>query len=368
MTQYAMNAHTELDLAPGYLEARRRFLNAADSAHARTVSHLNPNAVGAEGEALFCDIAYLGPDHAGKRFIISSGVHGVEGYCGSALQVALLESSLLKSCANEIQFILVHALNPYGFSHHRRTTEDNVDLNRNFLDFCNESFNDPSYEAFRSAAFPDNWKGSSLESIYESVQAYIDVHGVDTFQRHMTKGQYIRSDDPYFGGTQPTWSRKMWEQICAQTAEGSDITAHIDLHSGLGPYGEAEIIFANTPTEWSLKQAKTWYGENNVKVPAHGDSLSPPVSGALPTGLSAATDKAVCIALEFGTVPIDTMLTSLISDNWLSHHPNCPDPLRQSIVSQTRQAFCSDDPDWLSSIWAITRRCVNEGIAGITNS
>ncbi len=40
----------------------------------------------------------------------------------------------LRSCLQNTGALLIHALNPYGFAWTRRVTEDNVDLNRNFVD------------------------------------------------------------------------------------------------------------------------------------------------------------------------------------------------------------------------------------------
>jgi len=93
---------------------------------------------------------------SGNEFIDvihSSGVHGVEGYLGSAIQLRYLHELLLqneemmKSCRADNgtqvpetespmkgrKVLLIHAVNPNGMRHHRRTNENNVDLNRNVL-------------------------------------------------------------------------------------------------------------------------------------------------------------------------------------------------------------------------------------------
>lgn len=78
--------------------------------------------------------------------IHSSGVHGVEGYLGSAVQIRFLhelvnrnEDHLVvtnKSLATKYKMrriLLIHSVNPFGMRHHRRTNKNNVDLNRNAL-------------------------------------------------------------------------------------------------------------------------------------------------------------------------------------------------------------------------------------------
>ena len=66
---------------------------------------------------------------------MSSGVHGVEGFFGSAVQLAWLSRQAAgERPPNDGAVVLIHAVNPYGFAKLRRTNEDNVDLNRNYLD------------------------------------------------------------------------------------------------------------------------------------------------------------------------------------------------------------------------------------------
>ena len=119
-----------------YREARQRFLAAATSAGASIESHVHPRK-GAEGEEIATDTARIGAADAPSLFVVSSGTHGPEGFAGSACQLALLDDELLgRAGRSSIAVLLVHAVNPYGFSHTMRTNEDNIDLNRNFNDFA----------------------------------------------------------------------------------------------------------------------------------------------------------------------------------------------------------------------------------------
>jgi hypothetical protein len=83
------------------------------------------------------DVVRDGPADADRLLIVSSACHGVEGYCGSGVQVAALADAEWreKARAQGVAVLYIHALNPYGFSHIRRVTQENVDLNRNFHDF-----------------------------------------------------------------------------------------------------------------------------------------------------------------------------------------------------------------------------------------
>ena len=118
-----------------YGEARDKFLKACSNRGLEVDSRLNPNVVGARGEDLFMDVVHIGAKKTAKVLFLMSGTHGVEGYCGSGAQIGFLKEGYFSDLPDDLSIVLVHAMNPYGFSHDRRVNEDNVDLNRNFLDF-----------------------------------------------------------------------------------------------------------------------------------------------------------------------------------------------------------------------------------------
>src|SRR5690554_1062451 len=133
--------------ASSYGSARGRFLAAADAAALPASEHLHPLR-GREGEALAIDVVIDGDPDAENLLLVSSGCHGVEGYAGNGVQVFALTDPALRAHARAAGVTLVHlhGLNPHGFSYRRRTTEDNIDLNRNFQDFSRPL---PVNEAYR---------------------------------------------------------------------------------------------------------------------------------------------------------------------------------------------------------------------------
>ena len=129
-----------MDLAqtfsPTYALARLRFLESAAAVGLKIESHLHP-LKGRDGEALAMDVALAGNADAAGMLVISSGCHAVAGYCGSGVRVyALHDAMWIESAARaDVAPLYLHALNPYGFSHIRRVTHENLDLNRNFGDY-----------------------------------------------------------------------------------------------------------------------------------------------------------------------------------------------------------------------------------------
>ena len=70
-----------------YATARDRFLGAARASGA-TLHELALQARGPAGEALSIDIARLGERGARRVLLHTSGIHGVEAFAGSAIQLA----------------------------------------------------------------------------------------------------------------------------------------------------------------------------------------------------------------------------------------------------------------------------------------
>jgi len=118
-----------------YAEARQKFLSAAEQLD--LIQHeafIHPLKKDSSGEDLAVDVIRLGSMEARSVLLLSSGLHGVEGYLGSALQTQYLKKWAAQK-PDDIAVVLVHAINPHGFDKYRRVNEDNVDLNRNFLDW-----------------------------------------------------------------------------------------------------------------------------------------------------------------------------------------------------------------------------------------
>ena len=75
-----------------YAEARGRFLDATRQLKLGLQSYIHPLR-GHDGEELAMDVALLGPADAKGLLLITSACHGVEGFCGSGAQVALLHNA-----------------------------------------------------------------------------------------------------------------------------------------------------------------------------------------------------------------------------------------------------------------------------------
>lgn len=279
-----------------YFEARAKFRDAATVCDATLVAYRHPDAKGPKGEDLFIDVAVLGPNDAANALIVISGTHGVEGYAGSAIQTGWLRTQ--GAPLRDMRLVFIHALNPFGFAWNRRVTEDNVDLNRNFVDRSAALPLNPDYDLLAEAIAPASLDDDALESASRALRNYAKEFGAFAMQETISKGQYTRADGVYYGGTREQWSAGMLRQILGEHLGASRRAAVIDIHTGLGAYGDAELISEDEPASPAYQRARAWWGES-VASTRSGDSLSAQVYGsldsAMPGFIGSAETTMICL-------------------------------------------------------------------------
>ena len=156
--------------ADSYRQAREHFLRAARRAGAKHQAYHHPTERGPAGEPLFLDVSVLGPGNAARVFVVGSGTHGIEGYSGSAVQCAWLRGRPRLPRGTAVVFF--HALNPWGFAHKTRVTEENVDLNRNFIDFSGPAPANPGYDELHPQLVTRTWDEASVAAIFARLDAF----------------------------------------------------------------------------------------------------------------------------------------------------------------------------------------------------
>jgi hypothetical protein len=348
-----------------YRQARDRFRRAAQERGAALDSYLHPTCAGPDGAPLRTDVAWLGPPNAANVLVCVSGTHGVEGRCGSACQVDILINPPNTDPPPATATLFIHALNPYGMAHDRRVNEDNIDINRNWIDHNNPPEN-PDYELVHEALVPRSWTGPEREAADRALSQIITDRGIGFVQTSVTRGQWSHPDGLFYGGREYTWSTRVLRTICADYLAGLRHIGYIDLHTGLGVYGEAEPIFRGGRDDRALSRARSWYV--SVTQSEESTSSSTPIVGNTATLVADALSEnqlLTAITLEFGTLPGRTVLNALRADNWLRLQAK-PDPrLTKEITTQIREAFCPTDKTWQATVLAKSRAAYHQALNGL---
>ncbi len=348
-----------------YAEARAKFLAACDAAGLDVHSHAHP-MLGRDGEALAMDVARDGPADAAGVLLITSACHGVEGYCGSGAQIALLGDAGFRRAARDagVAVVLVHGLNPYGFSWWRRTTQENVDLNRNLQDFSAPLPENPAYDEIAHLVVPPTWPPSA--EVVAQVAEYIAQRGERALQSAITAGQHQHPQGLFYGGVNPTWSQLTLRQVLRDEARACARLGWIDLHTGLGPSGHGERIYAGKDDAATVARARAWWGDRVTSI-YDGSSSSAKLTGMIWLAAYEECPQAefTGIALEYGTVPVMAVMDALRADQWLENHPEAGAAQHDAIKRQVRDAFYTDTEVWKQQVVEQALEAATQGVAGL---
>ena len=348
-----------------YAEARVKFRETAADAGGALEALANPNR-GPDGGELTTDVAWFGPQDAEKVLVMVAGTHGAEGFCGSGAQVDWLQRGEHATLPAGAAALLIHAINPYGFAWLRRVTEENIDLNRNWIDFGQPAPENPGYDQLADAAVPREWTAESQSASNRVLRAYAAEHGPMGLQQALSGGQYRHASGVFYGGEGPSWARRTQEAIYAHYLGAAAKIAIIDYHTGLGPWGYGEPIMSDPAGSAAHDRGLAWFGAA-ITTPLDGSSTSAETAGdnltAAPLVLAHA--EVTGIALEFGTVSLADTFLALRSDAWLHAYGDPASPDGQAIKALVRAAFYGDADDWKGMVAGQSLVACRQAIAGL---
>ena len=352
-----------------YADGRSKFRQAAAAAGLAVEALVHPQR-GLEGEELAMDVAREGDPGAAKLLVLTSACHGVEGFCGSGVQVSLLADEAFRARARQagVALLYIHGLNPWGFSHFARATHENVDLNRNFHDFSRPLPVNAAYRELHALLVPPQWPPTA-DNI-EALQRWIATHGERAFQAAVSAGQYEFPDGMFFGGRAPSWSNLALRDVLRAHGRRAARIAWIDIHTGLGPSGVGERIYSARNDAATLARTRQWWaGGGRTPVTSVYDGSS---TSALLTGMAFDAFYDECpqaeytgLALEYGTMPVLQTLQALRGEQWLRRHPEAPPALAAQIRRAVFEAFYTDTDDWREKVVVQAREAMVQAAEGL---
>ena len=316
-----------------------------------------------DGSPLATDSVWIGAHTAESVLVILGGTHGIEGFAGTAVICDLLARLVQAHLPEKLAVLCVHALNPWGYAWHRRCDADGVDLNRNCIDFSRPLPQNPGYTELRPALFDPDSERRQL-----AFQRYIDTHGQTAFEIAVSGGQYHDPTGPFYGGCKPAHGRQVVEALIADHRLGERRLGVIDVHTGLGEWGNGEIICDHLPGSDGADTALRWYGER-CTLPALGTSSSVPKTGLLDYVWHAVMPAGSCyITLEYGTYATRELFDVLLADHrFRAQHGAAAarHPEYTTLVARMRAHFCPDDPAWRMQVLLQARRTIHQAVEGL---
>lgn len=327
-----------------HLSARAGFIRAAARLGAAFSCYHNP-LPGPKGETLQTTCALIGPADADRVLVSISGAHGAEGFAGTGMQIAQMGAH---RAVPGVAFLYIHAINPWGLAWIRRTTEEGVDLNRNFVDFDAPLPENPGYVELADHFVTESIDESALRQAEKVFADYQARNGLAAYLAARGAGQFTHPNGLFHGGRAPTWARRTTEAILADFDLAGRKVAVVDLHTGLGPYAYGEPISGAEPGSAAARRLRDWYGPTLTQPEAGGSVITPQV-GMAHLGWHAVVGAGLTFTfLEFGTLTPALMQRALCRDHWL-HTQGEVDweaPLTKGIKAGMMEAYIPARRDW----------------------
>ena len=350
-----------------YSAARSKFREAASAAGA-VLQELAHPLRGPGGEQLATDVAWIGRRDADRVLVMISATHGVEGFCGSGAQVDWLRRGEASRLAPDAAALLIHAINPYGFAWLRRVTEDNVDLNRNWVDFERPLPRNPGYDALSRRHLPGRLERGGAEAGRRPTWRR-SPGGRDfrRLQQAVSGGQYHHPAGVFYGGDPRRAGRAAHRAaIFHEWLAGRAKVAVIDYHTGLGPWGYGEQIVTARRGTAAFGRAARWWGggphlprRRELDLLGHRRRRPAAAPGLLPHA------EVTGMALEFGVAPVVETLDALRADAWLHAHGDIASAEGQAIKAQVRAVFYGDADDWKGMVAGQSLLATRQALAGL---
>lgn len=359
-----------LPFALDYTTMRRRFLSAARAADAALTEHPHP-LHDPDGRPIFTDVALVGPASAARLMVIISGTHGVEAAYGSACQSAWLEQKGRGALPEDTAVLMIHAINPWGTAWSRRVNEDNVDLNRNFIDWQTTPPENHRYADLHSALIgkPD---GSDTATAEQALRNLAGASSQAEVTSALEAGQYQFPDGLFFGGSGPVWSNRTLAAILAEQGQAASQVLVFDLHTGAGPYGYPALLSVSPDDHPGLAWGRDIFGPAMTTVMTGAAAKTDTGIAATATGYVSAfvrrampQARVLPLVIECGTLNSMEIQCRVIDDNRLHLYGKLQAERSQRVKSALLHGFIPQDRNWQQICLATSLHHFDTGLAAL---
>lgn len=331
------------DFPETYFEAVERFITAACTGEWQTeaVSH-------ASHDHFQTHFSYLGSTAPQRLLLISSGVHGVEGFLGSSIQLGMMQrhASLLVKMQN-CAVLLVHAINPFGYERLRRVDENNVDLNRNLLvgDAAYEGAH-THYRELDPFLNPKQWPRREFP-VQMQAAWQIFKHGLPALKQAIAEGQYEFPYGLFYGGNGPSATEGMLTQHLLPKLRPAGEVLHLDIHTGLGKSGTFKLLLNHPLLAAENETIQPLLG-NHLSVPEQGVSYH--AHGDFNNWVRDHVPQACSFCFEFGTYSPIRVLGALRAENAAYHWGDRDAPEFKVAKRRLKEMFCPQSKTWRETV------------------
>jgi hypothetical protein len=311
--------------------------------------------------------------HNDKLLIINSGLHGIEGYTGSAIQLMVMDKILNAKQLENMGILFIHGLNPYGFKYHRKVTENNVDLNRNCVTPSDRhKSKNEGYEKLTDLLMPEgNVNSVSMRNQYFYLLAIYKIirESMPVLRQAALQGQYDFDKGIYYGGQEYEPQIALLKPFLKEKMDEYNMVLNVDLHTAYGERGKMHL-FLNPIDDVSVKNGiETLF--KNVQIDWGGGKDFYTIKGEyLGWANSLADKKTFCMPMlfEFGTLNSQTTFGSLksiqvmINENQGAHYGFKNTKSEVEVKKHFDEMYYPSSPVWRSKAISDSYNRINEMI------
>ncbi len=348
--------------SPDYFAARDRFRSAA-TLLGWTIESQALESLGPAGEELTIDVARWGDTQVDRALVVSSGLHGVEGPLGSAVQTAWLEQRGGDGPPPGTALLFIHALNPWGFAHHRRTNEQNIDLNRNFLLPGEQYAGGPELYATLDPLLNPPAPPRRFDSFAARALALLARYGRSAIAQAIAEGQYAFPRGLFFGGNAESQTHQLLSAALPRWIGDARHVLHLDFHTGLGPCATYNLLADYRLSDEARQLSLSLGSGGHLIEPQESPDGYYRSRGGLGGWCRAKFPdrRYLLLVAEFGTYPPMKVLSALRRENQAHHFCQPGDSRVKQAKAALCEVFCPASPTWRDP-------CMAQGVALIQSA
>jgi hypothetical protein len=279
--------------------ARAHFLSACKAAGLDVVPYYAPRDVVRTGEPIV-EVARIGRPYAPTVVALTCGAWEDEGLCASGIFTTLLRHDFARHLPRDVAFVLIHAIAPAGLSGLGRGEPSPAPAEQQW-----------SHEALAAA------ESRFVDYVQQSAAPIVTETGVVI-----------------------PWQASLLCEIADHFFERVRRTVVIDMRTGPGPYGEADLLPCQIVHGDPLVEVDPLFGikDNPDEPPAWG------TPGNLAHGLIAALGRTEIsgAVLEFGTYSMRSILSAGLGTT-----------------------FYPRDDQWREQVWELTMTTFHQLLAAL---
>ena len=198
--------------------------------------------------------------------------------------------------------------------------------------------------------------------------AFMAAKGEDAVFAAIVKGQHNLPDGIRFNGTEPTWSKRVFERMAAGWLGRARRFVVLDIHTGWGRSGEGKIMTYAAPETPEALRLRKWFGHEDV-VQLGADQARLAVHPRMPYHVVADLipgSEVSVVALEYGTDgTLGSSIDLMREDNFVHLRGDPFSPEGRMVRARTRAHFYCETAAWRQAVLARGLSVFDQAMVGL---